>query len=103
MKRLFNFFIKRSNVFAWITFIAFTAASILITLNRYWQYEVFYYDFGIFDRAIWLVSQFKPPIIDHLVVGGKLIFADHFNPSLFIFSSIVFLKTKKYCHYSFSS
>jgi len=94
MKRLFNFFIKRSNVFAWITFIAFTAASILITLNRYWQYEVFYYDFGIFDRAIWLVSQFKPPIIDHLVVGGKLIFADHFNPSIFIFSPLYWIIDK---------
>jgi uncharacterized membrane protein len=26
------------------------------------------------------------PIIDHLVVGGKLILADHFNPSIFILS-----------------
>lgn len=74
-----------------ILFLLFTSASILVSLNRFWQYEIFYYDFGIFDRAIWLVSRFKPPIIDHLVVGGRWIFADHFSPSLFIFSPLYWL------------
>lgn len=74
-----------------VLFGLFTSSSILVSLNRFWQYEIFYYDFGIFDRAIWLVSRFKPPIIDHLVVGGKIIFADHFSPSLFIFSPLYWL------------
>lgn len=91
MKRLIGFLTKNCDIFAWIIFIIFTLASIFVSLNRFWQYEIFYYDFGIFDRAIWLVSQFKPPIIDHLVVGGKLIFADHFNPSIFIFSPLFWL------------
>ena len=69
---------------AYISCLVFIAAGILVSLNRYWQYEVFYYDFGIFDQAIWRVSQLQPPIIDHLAVGGKWIFADHFNPSIFL-------------------
>src|SRR3989344_5916774 len=68
--------------------LVFISASILVSLNRYWQYEVFYYDFGIFDQAIWNVSRFQPPIIDHLVVSGKWIFADHFNPSIFLLSPL---------------
>lgn len=71
---------------AYILCLAFITAGILVSLNRYWQYEVFYYDFGIFDQAIWRASQVQAPIIDHLAVGGKWIFADHFNPSIFLLS-----------------
>lgn len=85
---------RKSDFFALVFSIVFTFASIFVSLNRFWQYEMFYYDFGIFDRAIWLVSQFKQPVIDHLVVGGKLIFADHFNPSIFIFSPLFWLTDK---------
>lgn len=91
VKRLISFLTEKSYILAWIIFIVFTTASIIVSLNRFWQYEVFYYDFGIFDRAIWLVSQFKPPIIDHLVTGNKLIFADHFSPSIFIFSPLFWI------------
>lgn len=60
----------------------------LVSVHRFWQYEIFYYDFGIFDRAIWSVSRFQPPIIDHLVIGEKIIFADHFSPSNFLLSPL---------------
>lgn len=76
---------------AYILCLAFITAGILVSLNRYWQYEVFYYDFGIFDQAIWRISRFEPPIIDHLVVGGRWIFADHFNPSIFLLSPFYWL------------
>ena len=88
MKLFVERLVNRIDLLTYILFFLFTLAAILVSLNRFWQYEVFYYDFGIFDRAIWLVSQFKPPIIDHLVVGGKLIFADHFSPSIFLFSPL---------------
>ncbi len=91
MKRLITSLTKNCDLLAWIFFIIFTIASILVSINRFWQYEIFYYDFGIFDRAIWLVSQFKLPIIDHLVVGGRIIFADHFHPSIFIFSPLFWI------------
>lgn len=77
-----------ADILSYACIIAFTAGGILVSLNRFWQYEVFYYDFGIFDQAIWAVSRFRPPLIDHLVVGGKWIFADHFNPSIFVLSPI---------------
>ena len=64
--------------------ILFTAAGISINLNRFWQYEAGYYDFGIFDHALWQAAHFKAPIIDHFIVPGRWIFADHFNPSIFL-------------------
>lgn len=81
--------IKKINIFDFIAIIScviFTTAGILVSLNRFWQYETFYYDFGIFDQAIWKVAHLSPPIIDHFVRGGKWIFADHFNPGIFILS-----------------
>lgn len=66
----------------------------MVSINRFWQYEVFYYDFGIFDQAIWNISQFKPPVIDHLIVGGKWIFADHFSPSIFLLSPFYWLTAR---------
>lgn len=74
--------------------ILFTIAGILVSLNRFWQYEVFYFDFGIYDQAIWNVSRFGAPIIEHHIVGGKWIFADHFNPSLFLLSPFYWLSAK---------
>jgi len=78
----------------YVLFAVFTLAGTLVSLNRYWQYEVFYYDFGIFDQAIWKVSQFQAPTIEHLVIGGKWIFADHFEPSIFLLSPFYWLTSK---------
>lgn len=77
---------KKFDLAALLLTSAFIFAAIIVSLNRYWQYETFFYDFGIFDQAIWKVSRLQPPIIDHLTVGGKWIFADHFNPSIFLLS-----------------
>jgi uncharacterized membrane protein len=88
---------KRKNyldIFAYILTFCFSLAGIVVSLNRFWQYEAFYYDFGIFDQAIWKVSQFKAPIIEHLVVGGKWIFADHFSPSIFLVSPFYWITTR---------
>jgi uncharacterized membrane protein len=76
-----------------ISFLYGLAAS-LININRYWQFELGYYDFGIFDTAIWKVSRFLPPIIDHFMVPGKIIFADHFNPSIFLLSPLYWITTR---------
>src|SRR5581483_11653245 len=71
-----------------LTCFIWTVVGIVVSLNRYWQYEVYYIDFGIFDQAIWEVAHFKPPIIEHFLVSGKWIFADHFNPSIFLLSPL---------------
>lgn len=81
----------------WLTYISiviYTIAAALVSVHRFWQYEVFYYDFGIFDQAIWNVAHFRLPIIDHFVIPGKIIFADHFSPSLFLLSPIYWFTTK---------
>ncbi len=75
----------------WMTYLficVYTLAAALVSLHRFWQFEVFYYDFGIFDQAIWRVAHFVPPVIDHFVIGGKVIFADHFSPSIFLLSPL---------------
>jgi len=82
------------DIAAYVLIFCFTVAGIIVSLNRFWQYEVFYFDFGIFDQAIWKVSQFRAPIIEHFIVGGKWIFADHFNPSIFLLSPFYWLTTR---------
>lgn len=73
----------------------FVLAGSIVSVVRFWQYEVFYYDFGIFDTAIWKIAHFQAPIIDHLVVGGKVNFADHFNPSIFLLSPLYWFTDKQ--------
>lgn len=73
----------------------FIIAGSIVSVLRYWQYEIFYYDFGIFDTAIWKVAHFQKPIIDHFIVGGKINFADHFNPSIFLLSPIYWFTDKQ--------
>lgn len=79
---------------AYFLIFCFTLAGIIISLNRFWQYEVFYYDFGIFDGAIWKVAHLRAPIIDHLILGTKWIFADHFSPSIFLLSPFYWLTSR---------
>lgn len=96
MKQLNKFVNSKGiDVLAYISTFLFIAAGVLVSLHRYWQYTVFYYDFGIFDSAIWSVSRFQPPIIDHLVIGGKWIFADHFSPSIFLLSPLYWFTDKQ--------
>lgn len=73
-----------------IFIISYSIVAIIVSLNRFWQYQDFYFDFGVFDMAIWKVSQFQLPFIDHIDLGiqNKIIFADHFNPSIFLISPL---------------
>lgn len=82
----------------WVVFFIvflFALAGSIVSLGRYWQYEVFYYDFGVFDTAIWKVAHFQKPIIDHFIVAGKINFADHFNPSIFLLSPLYWFTDKQ--------
>lgn len=71
----------------------FTISFLLICLNRYWQYQYCYYDFGIFDSAIRKVAHFQAPIIDK-GFNGQIIFSDHFNPSIFLVSPLYWFTDK---------
>ncbi len=66
----------------------------VISVNRYWQYEAHYMDFGIYDEAIWKVAHFKTPTVDK-GKNGQIIFADHFVPGLFLLSPLYWLTDKQ--------
>lgn len=53
-----------------------------LTLTRFYSFQVFYYDFGIFARMIWLLAHFQAPYIEHVSLGHILFLGDHFNPSI---------------------
>lgn len=64
-------------------------AAASVSLNRYWQYDAFWYELGLYNSAIWKVAKFQSPVIEQFEPPkGHIIFADHFNPSLFLFSPI---------------
>lgn len=75
-------------------FFVFTIVGITISLHRYWQYEVFYIDFGQYDQSIWEISRFKMPMLDHWILGFVPIFADHFTPSVFLLSPLYWFTLK---------
>lgn len=66
----------------------------VISVNRYWQYEAHYLDFGIYDEAIWKVAHFRAPIVDK-GENGLHIFADHFVPGLFLLSPFYWFTDKQ--------
>lgn len=77
--------------------VVYTIAAITVSVNRYYQYQTAYYDFGIIDAAIWKVSRFQPPIVDHHELGNAnvWIFAEHFSPSVFLLSPLYWLTDRR--------
>lgn len=89
LKRIFTILNdKRIDSCAWFISALFAIGGIILNLNKYWQYDTGHYDLGIFDSAIWKVSRFQLPIIEHMVAGGRIIWADHFHPSIFLLSPL---------------
>ncbi len=79
------------DILALVATVCFITAGILVSVHRFWQYEVFYYNFGVFDQAIWKVSRFQLPIIEHLLVGGRISLADHFDVSILLLAPLFWL------------
>lgn len=78
-------------LFSFLYFLAGTSVS----LNRYWQYNSFWYDFGILDETIWKLSRFHLPIISQLnPPTGLLVWGDHFNPSAFLLTPFYWITQK---------
>lgn len=83
-------FKKNWFIIAYLT--AFFLVSSLVVLNRFWQYEVFYFDHGLFDQSIWNVARFRLPYIDHHFVNGQLLqLGDHFSWSIYLLVPIYWL------------
>lgn len=76
------------DIAAFLATIIFILSGTLVSLFRYWQYEIFYYNFGVFDMAIWNVSRLKPPVIEHMLVSGRILLADHFDLSILLLAPV---------------
>lgn len=86
--------IFKENILLLIIVSLFFVVFSTISLNRYWQYATWYYDFGIFYQAISSVAQGKEPIIDHFIFTNKNILSDHFHPIIFLLSPFLIIFPK---------
>lgn len=90
-------FSRHSRLIVYLFVVVYTILALSVSLGRFWQFQSYYYDFGIFDTAIWKVSRFTLPSINHVNFGGvdRLIFADHFNPSVFLLSPLYWITDRQ--------
>ncbi len=56
----------------------------LVVLNRFRQFEAYYFDHGIYDQALWNLAHFRIPLIDHVENHLLNQFGDHFDPTIFL-------------------
>lgn len=91
-KKLLAFISKNKfEITAIIICIIFGIAGILVSLHRFWQYEISLIDFGQFDQALWKISRFQEPVIYHFIHGKINVLGDHFTPSVFLIAPVYWL------------
>src|SRR5690348_16557055 len=97
MKLFAELYKRKEEIIIYFLIALFFIASSLVSVLRYYQFQSFYFDFGIFDRALWLAAHFKTPIVFHPNFHGveKIIFADHFNPSMFLLAPLYWITDKR--------
>ena len=72
----------------------FIVAGCLVSLNRYWQYEESYIDFGQYDQSIWKVAHFQAPIVHHFIHWTINVLGDHVTPSVFLISPLYWFTSR---------
>lgn len=97
MKLFAKLYKRKEEIVIYLLIALFFIASSLVSVLRYYQFQSFYFDFGIFDRALWLAAHFKTPVVFHPNFHGaeKIIFADHFNPSMFLLAPLYWITDKR--------
>lgn len=74
-----------------ISFVFFLVFFILFCCISLWRFntaQVFYYDFGIFARALWQIAHGLTPLINHKTLGEIHFLGDHFSPSLYLLTPL---------------
>lgn len=71
-----------------VYFLLYFLAINILVLNRFWQFEAYYYDHGIYDSALWQAAHFQIPLIDHLETSYIRQWGDHFTPTLYLLTPI---------------
>jgi len=94
-KKVIIKFFKRSELILIALFlITYTIAASLVSLHRFWQFNAFWYDFGIFDTAVWKLSRFSLPTIEQIAPSaGRVVWGDHFNPSSAILAPLYWINS----------
>ncbi len=63
----------------------------VVTVNRFWQFEAYYFDHGIYDQALWNAAHFQAPMIDHAEKVFINQLGDHFTPSMYLLAPLYWL------------
>lgn len=97
MKLNLNIPKNKFNLLVFFFIAIYTLAAIIVSVLRYYQFETHYFDFGIFDKAIWEASRLQAPIVYHMNfdTGKNIILADHFNPSIFLLSPLFWITERR--------
>ncbi len=86
---------RKETVIILLFILVYTIAATLVSLHRFWQVNAFWYDFGIFEETVWKLSRLQLPIITNLDPPlGKIVWADHFNPSIVFITPIYWFSQK---------
>src|SRR3989344_2506694 len=94
---MMRFLGRKLNLLVFFGIFFYVVVACVVSVNRYWQFQSFYFDFGIVERAIYEVAHFRAPIVDHPAFGyeQKWMFADHFNPSLYLLSPLYWFTDRR--------
>lgn len=68
--------------------LVYFAVVLAVALNRWWQFEYYYFDHGIFDQSLWHVAHGRLPFFDHLKPQLLNQFGDHFTPTLYLLAPL---------------
>src|SRR3990172_12453162 len=64
----------------WITFASFYS---FVSLIKHWHFQTGL-DLAIYNQTLWFFSHLKLPYVTLYPTFGRLVWADHFTPSLFL-------------------
>src|SRR5258708_3058552 len=96
LKKIYARLMSWEGIFVYFFISIYTLAVTLVSLNRFWQYDAFWYDFGIFDETFWKLSRFKLPIIPSLKPpNGILVWGDHLHPSTIFIAPLYWLTNRQ--------
>jgi len=88
-----KFFSKREKILLVLLILVFAIASSLVAVHRHWQFDSFWYDFGIFDETVWRLSRLELPLIP--TIKYQLVWGDHFNPSILLLVPLYWLTNQQ--------
>lgn len=73
----------------------YIVAASAVALHRYWQFDIFWLDYGILDETIWKLSRFQMPVVINLAPPqGNIVWGDHLNPSMMFTAPVYWLGTR---------